>query len=406
MEIDELRRRYADLAVKVGVNLQPGQNVWISALVEHAPFVRVLAESAYANGARYVSVSYSDQHVRRSMIQHADEEVLSWTPPALMKELEELAASGGAFIRVTGDPEPDLLADMDPQRVGKARMLDFAQKYLRYLGQRAMSWVIIGHPNPGWAEAVFGEPDEDRLWDAVAKATRLYEDDPVAAWWEHIDELGRRADAMNERAFDALHYQGPGTDLTVGLNKGAQWISAMFETASGIRHVPNLPTEEVFTTPDHRRVEGVVTSTRPLHLSGEGATVRDLKMRFEGGRAVEVEASTGAELIRAQMATDDGATKLGEVALVDKASAVGQTGVTFYNTLYDENATCHIAYGAGFAFSLDGVADLPPDEQQEAGINQSKIHTDFMIGGPELNVDGLTSSGEAVPIIRNDTWQL
>jgi aminopeptidase len=406
MDINELRQRYADLAVKVGVNLQPGQNVLINALVEHAPFVRLLAERSYEAGARHVSIAYGDQHVRRSMIKHADEEVLEWTPPAAMRELDDLAASGGAIIRVTGDPEPDLLSDLDPHRLGKARMLDYAQAYLRYLGQRAFSWVIIGHPNPGWAQTVFGEPDEDRLWDAVARATRLYEPDPVAAWWTHIDELGRRADQMNERSFDALQYTGPGTDLKVGLNKSAEWVSAKFSTAFGVPHVPNLPTEEVFTTPDHRRADGVVTSTRPLYLPSEGATVRDLRVRFEGGEAVEVEASTGAELVRAQMALDEGGKRLGEVALVDEASAVGQTGVTYYNTLFDENATCHIAYGAGFAFSVEEGADLPPDEQQAAGINQSKIHTDFMVGGPDVNVDGITDSGDAVPIIRDNVWQL
>ncbi|MEA2460069.1 MAG: aminopeptidase, partial [Actinomycetota bacterium] len=345
MNSDELMRRYADLAVKVGVNLQPGQNVWISGLIEHAPFMRVLAETAYEAGARYVSVSYSDQHVRKAMIQHVDEDVLTWTPPHVLRELDDLAASGGAFIRVAGDPDPDIFAGLDPKRLGKARMLEFAETYMRYLNQRAMSWVIIGYPNPGWAQTVFGEPDVDRLWDAVARATRLYDDDPVRSWWDHVDELGMRADALNKRAFDAIRFSGPGTDLTVGLNKGGQWVSARFETAAGLPHVPNLPTEEVFTTPDWRRVNGTVTSTRPLHLPSEGTTVNGLSVEFKDGRAVNVEASSGAEVIKAQMATDEGAAQLGEIALVDKASQVGQTGITFANTLYDENATCHIAYG-------------------------------------------------------------
>jgi aminopeptidase len=406
MEKEELLRRYADLAVRVGINLQPGQNVTIAALVEHVPIVRMLAKAAYEAGARHVAVRYADQHVRKTMIEHANEDVLSWTPPYVMKELEEMAATGGALISVSGDPEPNLFADLDPQRVGKARMLDYMQAYLKYMNQRAFSWVIIAYPNEGWAETVFGEPDVDRLWDAVAKATRLYDEDPVASWWEHVRELGRRAVTLNELNLDAIHYRGPGTDLKVGLNKKARWLSAEFETAKGVAHVPNLPTEEVFTSPDFRRVEGTVTSTRPLHLPSEGRTVKDLRLRFEGGRAVEVDASEGVEAVRAQMATDEGAPQLGEIALVDKASAVGQTGVTFANTLFDENATCHIAYGAGFSFLVDGAPELSPEEQAAMGINQSKVHTDFMIGGPELEVDGITDDGKSIPILRDDVWQL
>ncbi|MEA2498262.1 MAG: aminopeptidase [Actinomycetota bacterium] len=406
MEKEELMTRYADLAVRVGVNLQPGQNVTIAALVEHAPLVRVLTRRAYEAGARYVTVRYADQHVRKAMIENVDEELLSWTPPYLKRELDDMAASGGALIQVTGDPEPDLMSDLDPARVGKARMLDYVEAYMRYLNQRAMSWVIIAYPNEGWAKTVFGEPDVDRLWDAVAKATRLYDDDPIASWWEHVRDLGQRAVALNELSLDAIQYRGPGTDLKVGLNKNARWLSAEFETAQGIQHVPNLPTEEVFTSPDFRRVEGTVRSTRPLHLPSEGTTVKDLRVRFEGGRAVEVDASAGAEAVRAQMATDPGGAQLGEIALVDKASAVGQTGVTFANTLFDENATCHLAYGAGFSFLIEGAAELPPDEQAALGINQSKVHTDFMIGGPELEVDGITDDGKLIPILRDDVWQL
>jgi aminopeptidase len=368
--------------------------------------VRVLTRRAYEAGARYVTVRYADQHVRKAMIENVDEELLSWTPPYLKRELDDMAASGGALIQVSGDPEPDLMSDLDPARVGKARMLDYVEAYMRYLNQRAMSWVIIAYPNEGWAKTVFGEPDVDRLWDAVAKATRLYDDDPIASWWEHVRDLGQRAVALNELSLDAIQYRGPGTDLKVGLNKNARWLSAEFETAQGIQHVPNLPTEEVFTSPDFRRVEGTVRSTRPLHLPSEGTTVKDLRIRFEGGRAVEVDASAGAEAVRAQMATDPGGAQLGEIALVDKASAVGQTGVTFANTLFDENATCHLAYGAGFSFLIEGAAELPPDEQGALGINQSKVHTDFMIGGPELEVDGITDDGKLIPLLRDDVWQL
>ena len=399
-------RRYAELAVKVGVNVEEGQHVFVQGLVEHAPFVREVVRAAYDAGARCVSVDYGDNHVRKAMIEKAGEEVLTWTPPYLLAKDDYQVENRAAVISIAGDPEPDLMEGLDPQRVGKARMLELADRKTKAVGQRLLSWVIVAYPTEGWANTVFGEPDVDRLWEAVGKAARLYEDDPVGAWWGRVEELGRRAEILNDRRFDAIRYRGPGTDLTVGLHPGSVWMSANFETAWGRKHVPNIPTEEVFTTPDHRRVEGTVRSTRPLHLPSEGTTVKDLEVTFREGRIVDVKASTGAEVIRNQISIDEGAAALGEIALVDKSSAVGATGVTFANTLFDENATSHIAYGAGFAFCVPDLAQLEPDEQRAKGLNYSKVHTDFMIGHTELEVDGITASGDAVPILRNEEWQL
>ncbi|MDQ3940441.1 MAG: aminopeptidase, partial [Actinomycetota bacterium] len=292
------------------------------------------------------------------------------------------------------------------RRVGKARMHELAKERVRQVGQRTVAWVIVAYPNEGWARTVFGEPDVERLWEAVGRATRLYDDDPVSSWWDRVRELGRRARTLNQVRFDAIHFRGPGTDLTVGLNRRGIWMSAEFETAWGRRHVPNIPTEEVFTTPDFRRVEGTIASTRPLHLPNEGITVTDLRMTFEGGRVVDVDATSGTEVVKIQMATDEGGARLGEIALVDKSSAVGRTGITYANTLFDENATCHIAYGSGFTFCVEGTSDLPLEEQVAAGVNYSKVHTDFMVGGPDVDVDGITDAGDRVPIIRDDTWQL
>jgi len=406
MDTHELMRRYAELAVKVGVNLQPGQNVVVQALVEHAPFVREVVRAAYDAGARWVGVDYGDQHVRREMIEKADEGVLTWTPPYLLDRHQFLMDQQAAIINVSGDPEPDLMAGLDPQRVGKARMLDLADLHYKAVGQRLVSWVIVAYPTEGWARAVFGEPDVDRLWDAIAQAARLYDDDPVKSWWDRVVELGTRADAMNSHRFDAIRYRGNGTDLTVGLHETGRWMSANFETSWGLKHVPNIPTEEVFTSPDHRRVEGTARSTRPLHLPNEGTTVRDLEVTFKDGRIVEVNASEGAEVIRQQISIDEGAAALGEIALVDRDSAVGATGVTFAHTLFDENATAHIAYGASFAFCVPDLGDLPPEEQRANGLNYSKVHTDFMIGHPQLEVDGITKDGNAVPILRDEVWQL
>lgn len=402
----ELMQRYADVAVRVGVNLQEGQDLLIQGKLEHAQLVRVLTESGYRAGARYVTVVYHDDHVRRSMISHAEDEALSWTPPHLLAAMRHVDETGGARISVTGDAEPSLLSDLDPARVGKAKMLELAQMNMDQINRRSVSWTIVACPNAGWAETVFGEPDVDRLWDAVARATRLYEDDPVVAWKEHIARLAERGEAINSRGFDELHYEGEGTDLTIGLHPDGRWVSADFSTASGIPHVPNLPTEEVFTTPDFRRVEGIVSATRPLQLSAEGVTVKDLKVTFEGGRAVKVEASEGGEVVEAQMSIDEGAARLGEVALVDRASAVGATGVTFNNTLFDENAASHIAYGAAYSLCIDGAKGLSPEELVGRGVNHSSVHTDFMIGGPDVTITGATTSGERVTIIEDDAWQL
>jgi aminopeptidase len=393
---------YARLAVEVGLNLQPGQLLCIGALVEHAPLARAIARAAYEAGARYVDVNYGDQHVRRAHIQNASDEALGWSPPWLVERLRRLGETGGALCAITGNPEPELFADLDGERVGKARMREVAEASLK-LTDGLCNWTIVAYPNEGWAETVLGEPDVERLWEAVAHAVRLDTPDVVAAWRDHIAVLQERAAGLNERRFDHLLYRGPGTDLTIGLHPESEWKAAL-DRSAGIDHVANMPTEEVFTAPDARRVEGTVRSTLPLQI--QGTIVRDLEVRFESGRAVEIRASSGETVMRTHAATDDGAARLGEVALVDGHSAVGETGLVFYDTLFDENASSHIALGAAIVQAVEWARDLEPEQRHERGVNHSSVHTDFMIGSNDVEIDGVTQTGEAVPILRGGDWQL
>jgi aminopeptidase len=394
LQPDERLDRYAELAVRVGANVGAGQTVFINGILEHAPLVRALSVASYNAGARYVDVFYVDQRVRRAMIEFGPDEALSHTPEWLQHRARAMA--GNALIFTAGDPEPALLADLDGSRVGRAVMKDLSMIFRRHRSEKALNSTALAYPTEGWASQVFGAPDVERLWEAVAFCTRLDELDPAAAWHEHMDRLTARASRLNQLRFEAIRYRGPGTDLTVGLLDQADWVVARHHTAAGREYIPNMPTEEVYTAPDCRRADGVVMSTRPLALMGD--VVRGLKLTLENGRIVRVEAEHGAELVTAQLASDDRAGFLGEVALVDTTSRVGQTGLTFFHTLFDENATCHIAWGSV-------IPDTIRDEPGE-GVNISRIHTDFMVGGPDVEVDGITAGGKAVPILRDNVWQL
>jgi aminopeptidase len=389
----------------VGAKVQEGQDVVVTGLVEHAEIARAVAREAYRAGARHVVVAYGDLHLRRAQIELGPEEELGWSAPHLLELYRWAIAEKVAFVALSGNPDPTLLSDLDPGLVGRSEARELRELSLDMITGRHVNWTVVSAPNEGWATQVFGEPDVERLWEAVSTATRLDEPDPVAAWREHAAKLEARAQALEAARFDALRFRGPGTDLTIGLIPDASWVCATNTTANGIEHIPNVPTEEVFTSPDWRRAEGRVRATAPL--LAVGSRVEDLELRFEQGKIVDVNASAGADLVRHQLESDDQAAYLGEVALVDGSSPIRKTGLIFHDTLFDENATCHIAYGRGFPPSLGAEgAGLSPEELLARGVNVAGVHTDFMIGGPEVEVVGVAADGSETPIIRDDAWQL
>ena len=408
MTPEERLDRFAELVVRVGANVQPGQEVVLVYLIEHVDTARAVARAALKAGAVRVLPIVTDLHLRKAAIELGPEEELGRTPDYLLDWVRTWGETRPALISLAGEPEPDLFDGLDPVLVGKADPTDMRGVYLPLVMGRKLNWAIVPAPNAGWAQAVVGEPDVERLWQAVARTLRLDEDDPVAAWREHAAKLEARAEALNAARFDAIRFRGPGTDLVVGLLAGSRWLCATFETETGIPHLPNLPTEEVFTTPDWRRTEGVVRSTYPLVVPGLGARVDGLELRFEAGKVVDVRADgDGADVIRTQMASDPRSPFLGEVALVDGSSRVRETGLVFSSTLFDENATCHIAYGSGLPFAVDGMeGESDPEALIAEGVNVSAVHTDFMIGGAAVEVDGLGADGSATPVIRDDVFLL
>jgi aminopeptidase len=393
--------RFAELAVDFGANLQPGQIVSLGCAPGKERLVRAIAERAYERGAKFVDVTWFDPWVKRARVAHAPDDTLEYVPPWYGERMLALGRERGAAITLSGPVAPGLLDDLDPVRAGRDR-LPAIRESGEVVSRRELNWTILPGPTPAWATLVHPELDEDaalaKLEEQLLHVLRLDTDDPVAAWRERADTLVAVAKRLTDRGFDALHYEGPDTDLTVGLLGGTQWQAARFETAEGIPHMPNLPTEEVFTSPDPTRVDGHVASSKPLVLM-DGTVVRDMAVRFESGRVVELTASTAQETMRTIIARDDGAARLGEVALVDDEGRIGALDTVFYDTLLDENAASHLALGRAFPF-------LAADEESAARMNESDIHIDFMIGRTELSVTGITADGERVPVLVGGKWQV
>jgi aminopeptidase len=397
---DDRVSRLAELAVTVGANMQRGQIVTILAETGQEELVRALADQAYRRGARFVDPTYFDPHVKRARMEHADDETLDFVPNWHGFRTLERGNQRCAHIAIAGAVEPDVFDGLDPGRLGRD-IFPRVKESSKVVGDRTSNWTIVPYPTVGWARQVYPGLDDDaaveRMWDELAHVCRLDDDDPVAAWQERLDATAAAAGRLNERGFDGLHYEGPGTDLTVGLLPTSTWANASFVTVDGIRHLANIPTEEVFTTPDPQRAEGVVRATKPLIFS-DGSRVDGLVVRFEGGRAVQIDADSGVENLRTRVASDEGGARLGEVALVDREGRIGPLGTLFQNTLLDENAASHIALGHGFPFAV-GEEDLHR-------VNESGIHEDFMVGSDEVAVTGITRDGERMPVLRGGAWQI
>ncbi len=394
--------RYADLIVSVGANVQPDQVLAVEALPEAQPLVAEIARAAYARGARYVDVLYFDPAVKRIRAEAAPDGTLDWVPPWLgrrMLDLGDLDAARAVLVPVV---PPGLLDGVDPARAGLDRLPGLPEIFT-VIDERSVAWTLSPFPTRHWAQTVYPDLHAsealERLWRDIVHVCRLDEPDPAAAWSDRVDQIWQVANRLDALDLDALHFSGPGTDLTVGLLPSSRFAKegGASHTRTGVRHMPNIPTEEVYTTPDPDRTEGVVAATKPLDVMG--SLVTGLRIRFEGGRAVEIDADANAETLRKRCAVDPGAARLGEVALVDRESRIGKLGRTFYSTLLDENAASHLALGDAYSSPIADPDDVPK-------INASDVHIDFMIGSDEVEVTGITKSGARVPVMRGGAWQI
>jgi aminopeptidase len=394
--------KFADLTVRAGANVQPGQTVVLVADLAHAEIARAVVEQAYLAGARLVEVLWADGPVRRSTVTHASLETLTSDRRWAVDRFAEWTAEGIAFIYLSGSPDPHLMDGLDPAKIAAGPAGERAAQRVMQFSDKS-TWSVVSAPNAGWARQVFGEPDLERLWDVVAIAMRLDDPDPVASWKERHQILDARARALDALALTSIHYQAPGTDLTAGLLPDTKWTGGGLSNASGVFYLPNLPTEEVFTSPDRRVADGHITLTKPLVLGG--TLVEGLEVTFTAGRIVDATATAGQDTVLAQLDIDEGARSLGEVSLVDRDSRVAAAGIVFHDTLFDENAGCHVAWGQSFPFAIVDGMSKNAAERLALGLNTSSVHTDVVIGGSGMTVT-VTGPGGDVTIIRDDEWIL
>ncbi|NTI47129.1 aminopeptidase [Agrobacterium rhizogenes] len=399
--------KLAEVAVKVGLQLQGGQDLLITAPVAAMPLVRLITREAYKAGAGLVSTFYSDEETTLARYEYGHDESFDRAASWLYEGMGKAFANNTARLAISGD-NPMLLSGQDPAKVARANRANSAayKPALEKISNFDINWNIVSYPNPSWAKLVFPDDPEAiavaKLAKAIFSASRVDVEDPVAAWAEHNANLRKRSEWMNGQRFATLHFQGPGTNLKVGLADGHEWHGGASTAKNGITCNPNIPTEEVFTTPHALRVEGHVSSTKPL--SHQGTLIDNIQVRFEGGRIVEAKATRGEEVLNKVLDTDEGARRLGEVALVPHSSPISASGILFYNTLFDENASCHIALGQCYSKCFVDGASLSQEQITAQGGNSSLIHIDWMIGSDKVDIDGIKPDGSSAPVMRKGEW--
>jgi aminopeptidase len=399
--------RLAEVAVKVGLGLERGQELVMTGSLDSVALARRITEHAYRAGASHVTTLFSDDEATLMRYRFAPDESFDYAPAWLYDGLGAAFKGGAARLAIAG-ANPSLLSEQDPERVSRAnRALSRAYRpALELITRHAINWTIVASATPAWAAAMFPADAPSiamaKLWNAIFKVTRIHEDDPVGAWKRHDAALHEKSAELNTIRYSALHYRGPGTDFRLGLADDHLWLGGGTTAGNGLYCIPNLPTEEVFTTPHKDRAEGTVTATKPL--SYQGTLIDGIQVRFEKGRIVEARASQGQEVLQRLIGTDEGASRLGEVALVPHSSPIASSGMLFFNTLFDENAASHIALGQAYSSCLLDGDKLTPEQLAAKGANDSLIHVDWMIGSDKLDIDGITDSGRAVPLMRQGEW--
>ncbi|MGF3072542.1 aminopeptidase [Facklamia sp. P13069] len=405
---DQLLEKYANLIVNKGIAVSKEDYILIFADLDQAPLVRLVTEAAYKAGAKFVKVNWADDTLTRLHFTHQSEETLTDIPQFIIDEGNYFVEKRAKRISLRSS-DPNVLKGIDPAKINAAnRASSQAMKDVRIATQsNLVSWLVVAGAGKEWAALVFpelktSEEQVDALWDQIFKTTRIYEEDPIKAWDEHEDRLSEKARFLNEQQFDQLHYTGPGTDFTVGLPKNHVWESAGSLNEKGEVFIANMPTEEVFTAPDSRRAEGYISSSKPLAYGG--TIIDEMKFTFKDGKVTEVSAKEGEETLRQLVEENEGSDSLGEVALVPHQSPISQSGIIFFNTLFDENASNHIALGQAYATSVKNGAKMSQKELEEVGLNRSNVHVDFMVGNAEMNVDGISVDGTVTPIFRKGEW--
>lgn len=407
MQFEEKLQKYAKLLVEIGLNIQPNQELMIGAPIEAAYFVRLLTACAYKVGAKKVYVDYIDEQITKLTYDLAPDAAFEEYPKWLADGKEILAKRGCAFLAISA-ANPDLLKDVDPQRIAQYQKVTSLalQPYRKYVHDGTAAWCVASIPTQGWSQKVFPEETADQamasLWDKIFTATRVNEEDPVAAWREHTDALARRKTFLTQKKIKSLHCTGPGTDLTVQLPKGHIWEGGSSRTNAGAEFVANMPTEEAFTAPYKYGVEGVLAATKPLSYGGN--LIENFVLHFEAGKVVDFSAEKGYDTLKNLIATDEGSAYLGEVAIVPHSSPVSKAGVIFYNTLFDENASCHFAFGNAYPDTIEGGTAMSKEELEKVGMNTSLAHVDFMVGGPAFRIEATTEDGDVFMILDGGEW--